>query len=386
MRVLAITVANLRRLFRDRSNIFFIFILPIGIILLIGAQFGGGGEGTTWAVSAGEGELTTALVSRLEETPGVAVERHDTVDEMILEVERGTVSAGLAIPPDFDAAIAAGQTPEVGLVVRPSQGGSGSLVPILRAALSEVTGVVRVARVVAERSGAAVEEVLATVSAISAPGVEVIRRTVGDSLFPAGIGQFSVGAAQELVLFVFLTVLAGSAALIQSRQLGVTRRMLSTPTSPNTIVVGEGAGRMATGLVQGLYIVLVTSVVFGVRWGNLLAVTALLVTLSGVGAGAAMLLGTVFRNDQQAGGISVLLSLGLAALGGCMLPIELFSPTMTRVAHATPHAWALDGFADLVYRDGGLVDVLPEVTVLTAYASVLLALSAWRLRRAITAT
>jgi ABC-2 type transport system permease protein len=231
-----------------------------------------------------------------------------------------------------------------------------------------------------------VEEVLATVSAISAPGVEVIRRTVGDSLFPAGIGQFSVGAAQELVLFVFLTVLAGSAALIQSRQLGVTRRMLSTPTSPNTIVVGEGAGRMATGLVQGLYIVLVTSVVFGVRWGNLLAVTALLVTLSGVGAGAAMLLGTVFRNDQQAGGISVLLSLGLAALGGCMLPIELFSPTMTRVAHATPHAWALDGFADLVYRDGGLVDVLPEVTVLTAYASVLLALSAWRLRRAITAT
>ena len=34
----------------------------------------------------------------------------------------------------------------------------------------------------------------------------------------------------------------------------------------------------------------------------------------------------------------------------------------------------------------GLVDVVPQVTVLTAYAGVLLALSAWRLRRAITAT
>lgn len=386
MRVLAITIANLRRLFRDRSNIFFVFILPIGIILLIGAQFGDAGEGTTWAVSGGEGELATALISRLEETPGLAVQQYNTVDEMILEVERGTVSAGLAIPPDLDAAVAVGQTPEVGLVVRPTQGGSGSLLPILRAALSEVTGVVRVARVVAERSGAGMEDVLATVSAVSAPGIDVTSRTVGDSLFPAGIGQFSVGAAQELVLFVFLTVLAGSAALIQSRQLGVTRRMLSTPTSPNTIVVGEGVGRMATGLVQGIYIVLVTSVVFGVGWGNLVAVTALVVALSGVGAGAAMLLGSVFRNDQQAGGISVLLSLGLGALGGCMLPIELFSPTMTRFAHVTPHAWALDGFADLVYRDGGLVDVLPEVAVLTAYASVLLALSAWRLRRTITAS
>jgi ABC-2 type transport system permease protein len=160
--------------------------------------------------------------------------------------------------------------------------------------------------------------------------------------------------------------------------------MLSTPTSPNIIVAGEGAGRVATGLVQGLYIVGVTLVVFGVRWGNLLGVSVLLLVFSAVAAGAAMLLGTVFRNDQQAGGLSVLLGLGLAALGGCMLPMELFSPTMRQVAHATPHAWAIDGFSDLVYRGGTLVDVLPEVGVLAVYAAVLLTLASWRLRRAIT--
>ena len=58
-----------------------------------------------------------------------------------------------------------------------------------------------------------------------------------------------------------------------------------------------------------------------------------------------------------------------------MLPVELFSPTMQKVAHITPHAWALDGFAELVRRDGTVVDILPELGILIAYATVLLVLA-----------
>ena len=47
-------------------------------------------------------------------------------------------------------------------------------------------------------------------------------------------------------LFVFLTALAGSSALILTRQLGISTRMLATPTSVTSIVLGEGAGRWAT--------------------------------------------------------------------------------------------------------------------------------------------
>jgi ABC-2 type transport system permease protein len=57
---------------------------------------------------------------------------------------------------------------------------------------------------------------------------------------------------------------------------------------------------------------------------------------------------------------------------------------MTTVAHITPHAWALDAFAELVRRDGAVVDILPELGVLTAYAAVLLLLAGWRLRIALT--
>jgi ABC-2 type transport system permease protein len=133
-----------------------------------------------------------------------------------------------------------------------------------------------------------------------------------------------------------------------------------------------------------VYIMILTLIVFGVDWGDPLGAIALLVGLSAVGAGAGMLMGATFSNDQQAGGVGVVIALGMAALGGAMLPLELFSPTMQRIAHITPHAWALDGFAELVRRGGGVVDILPELGVLAAYAVVLFALASWRLRVAIT--
>jgi ABC-2 type transport system permease protein len=150
-----------------------------------------------------------------------------------------------------------------------------------------------------------------------------------------------------------------------------------------TIVAGEGLARFLVGGFQGLYIIVFTLVAFGVDWGSPLGWLALLVAFAATGAAFAMLMGAVFRNDQQAGGLAVLFGLGLAALGGAMLPMELFSPTMRRIAHVTPHAWAIDGFGDLVYRGGGLADVAGEVVVLLAYAAVVAVLASWLLRRAI---
>ena len=102
-------------------------------------------------------------------------------------------------------------------------------------------------------------------------------------------------------------------------------------------------------------------------------------------AGAGIFLGTLFRNEQQAIGVSLLLGLGLAALGGCMVPLEVFSPTMRRVAHITPHAWANDAFAKLVGHGASIGGILPQLGILAAYAAILLTLAAWRLRRVLSA-
>jgi ABC-2 type transport system permease protein len=160
--------------------------------------------------------------------------------------------------------------------------------------------------------------------------------------------------------------------------------MLSTPTSTVTIIGGETFGRFNIALVQGLYIVAGTILLFRVNWGDLLGATALVIVFALVGAASGILMGAVFSTDQQAGGIGVLLGLGLAALGGCMVPIEIFPSTMQTIAKLTPHAWAVDGFSELVRRDGTFVEILPNLGILLGFAALLMTLGTWRLHRAIT--
>jgi ABC-2 type transport system permease protein len=385
MKPLHIAVVNLKRLLREGGNIFFVFIFPIALILLIGAQFGGDFDPGVGIYQADQDPLAVAVTEEIQSEESLAVTVFESREALTTAVERGAVQAGLLIPPGVSGPAEAGTQVDFEFLARPDSAGP-QLQSIVSAAVARVMTPVAAAQFGAEKTGAPFEEALGVARSQTdlAPGLDVETTTVGEALFPSSLGRFDLGAAQQLVLFTFLTALAGSAALILSRKLGVSRRMLSTPTSTGTIVTGEGAGRWAVAMVQGLYIVVVTYLLFRVDWGDPWGALLILVAFSAVGAGAGMLLGAVFSNDQQAGGIGVVVSLGLAALGGCMVPIEIFSPAMTRVAHLTPHAWALDGFAELVREDGTVVDILPELGVLAVYATILLVLAGWRLRNVLT--
>lgn len=384
MKALAIARANLLRMLRDRSSIFFVFIFPLALVFLFGILFGGDFQPKLGVVAA-EGDLTGRLVARLAAERRIGLVEIGDQAELLSAVERGRLQAGIVIPAGYDQALRAGDPVVIGFIARPDGVG-----PTLRAtvdeAIADATAEIQAARFASEHAPIPFDEALGQANSLrpGLPGIEVAARTTGESLFPENLGRFDIGASSQLILFMFITALSGSAVLIQTRQLGVSRRMLSTPTSVGTVVIGEALGRFGVVLVQGVYIVIATLLAFGVSWGDPLGAIAVLVMFAAVGAGAAMLMGALFANDQQAGGFGVMFSLGLAALGGAMLPIELFSPTMQTVAHFTPHAWALDAFAELVRRDGTIVDILPELGVLAGFAVVLLALASWRLRAVIT--
>jgi ABC-2 type transport system permease protein len=385
MKELSIAGFNLKRMVRERSNIFFVFIFPIALVLLIGVQFGGGFSPVVGVHQPDQSELADEIVAGLAATESIDVREFESRDDLVSAVERGTAQAGVLLPEGMDQVAASGQAVEIGFLSRPD-GTGNQLQSVIGAVISDVMGPVGAAQFASAETGSGFEETLPVAEEISgtAEPIEVEVSTVGEALFPASLGRFDLGASSQLVLFVFLTALAGSAALILTRQLGISKRMLSTPTPIRSIIVGESLGRFGTALIQGLYIMALTLIIFRVDWGDPLGAVLILIALSAVGAGAGMLLGSIFRNEQQAGGVAVMVSLGLAALGGAMFPLDLFPPTMQRIAHVTPHAWALDGFAELVRRGGTAADILPELAVLTGFAVVLMALAAWRLRVAIT--
>jgi ABC-2 type transport system permease protein len=383
MKALWIAVSNLRRMFRARANIFFAFIFPMLLILVLGATFGGSSTPRLGVVSSGSGPLGTALVHQLQRTPRLQVVPVSGAAALLTQVERGNVEAGIVIPPGYDGAVRAGHDVPVRYLARPDQS-SQQLGETVRGAVAKQAALLGAARFAyAQRSvpsfGAALQRAARILPRI--PAVSVTETTAGKAVFPSSLGQFAEGAWSQLLLFLFLIALTGAAALIETRRLGVARRMLATPTSPGTVIAGETLGRVLIACVQALVIILGTALFFGVRWGQPAGVAAVVILYACAGAGAGILVGTLFRNEQQAAGISLLLGLGLGALGGCMVPLELFPPTMKRIAHLTPQAWGNDAFDKLVGHGASITGILPQLGVLALFAAVLLSLAAWRLRR-----
>lgn len=385
MKVLVIARNSLRRMFRRRANIFFVFIFPMLLILVLGATFGNSATPRLGVVVTRPGPLANELLAQLQRTPQLRVSVVGSDAALLTGVERGNYDAGLEIPASYDAAIRSGGTATLSYAARPGTAGQ-QLGQEIRSVVDRQATLLGAAKfAVTQRAVPDISAGLAAARrALSrAPTVSVRQQSAGKATFPRTISQFDQGAWTELLLFMFLTALSAAAGLIEVRKLGVPRRMLATPTPAGTLVAGEVLGRLLIGMVQALVIIFGSALLFGVTWGQPIAVIALVVLYGLVAAGFGIVIGTLFRNEQQAIGISLLLGLGLAALGGCMVPLEVFSPTMRTIAHITPHAWANDAFAKLIGDGDSIGAILPQLGVLAIYAVVLLSLATWRLRRSL---
>src|ERR1700758_326996 len=95
-------------MFRVRTNIFFVFVFPMVLILVLGATFGGSASPRLGVVSAGSGPLGTALLRELGQTPHLRVMTVSDAATLLTQVERGNLAAGVIIPPGYDGAVRAG--------------------------------------------------------------------------------------------------------------------------------------------------------------------------------------------------------------------------------------------------------------------------------------
>jgi len=386
-KAIVIALNDLRRTFRRRVNIFFVFVFPMLLILVLGATFGNSSSPRLGVVVARSQPLANALLRQLQRTPELQVAVVGSDSALLTGVERGNYDAGLEIPASYDAAIAGGRTAAVSYLARPGVAAQrvGEAVRGAVARQATLLGAARFA--VAERTAPDLPAGLAQArrATTAVPLVSVTQRVAGTATFSQTPGQFDQGAWTELLLFMFLTALTAAIALIEARRLGVPRRVLATPTSVSCLVAGTTLGRLLVGMVQALVIIFGSALLFGVTWGQPLGVAAVVILFGLVATGFGIAVGTLFRTEQQAQGVSLLLGLGLAALGGCMVPLEVFSPTLRTIAHITPHAWANDAFAKLIGDGASIGAIAPQLGVLAAYAVALLALATWRLRRVLVA-
>ncbi|MFN2245170.1 MAG: ABC transporter permease, partial [Anaerolineae bacterium] len=110
---------------------------------------------------------------------------------------------------------------------------------------------------------------------------------------------------------------------------------------------------------------------------------ALLVMMAASALAAAALgttLGTLIRTESQASGLSIMVGMVTALLGGCWYPLELFPKSVQHVVQVLPTTWAMRGLLDIVLRGQGLAAILPVAGVLLGFAALFFSIGVWRFR------
>ncbi len=360
----AIALTNLRRLAAERSSYFFVIALPLILVFALGVAIGGSTEYRVGVVDTDPSASSQQVTDRIQALDNVVLVEVGDAASLRDDVARRTFDVGWVVEHDGE------QTTYVWY--SPGAGEGFELRTVLNAAVQEAGVHDQVVTAVADATGAdlaAAEQAVDDASS-AVPATEVTVTDLGEDDLAASIR--AVLAAGELSLFIFLTSLTGAAFLLSTRQLGVTRRMRAAPISISAIVAGEALGRFLVAMVQAAIVFFGSMLLFGVDWRAPAAVALLCVAMSLVGTGAAMLLGTVGRSEQQVAALGLLLGLVLAALGGSMQPLEFFPSTMRTLAFLTPHAWMNDSMWKILVDGAGLADVWPALLVLTAAGVALL--------------
>jgi ABC-2 type transport system permease protein len=393
-KVLAIVWKDTLVRFSSRSEWLFYLILPIAFTFILS-----GGTGATEdarvrlvVVDQADSPLSTELLSMLG-TSGAVRPEVMSLGQAEGEFSERHVSAVLVIPPEFGHRHL--KQGSIALELRQQPNSMNALIAerAAMAVISRLSSTVDIAhRSVAEAEhivpfesdaarqayfDASLQEAQAQMSA--APDrVMIAQGTTRDQIEYDPRASSSAG---QLITWVFIPLIGISALFAYERQGGTLRRLLTTPTQKATYLLGTLIGQVAMALVQMLLLVGFGMLVMRLDWGHAPAALAVML-ISSTLAGAALgtTLGTFVKTGGQANGLSIMLGMVMALLGGCWYPIELFPPLVRTAVKVLPTSWAMQGMLDIVLRGRGLAAVLPEAGVLLGFAALFFVVGVWRFR------
>lgn len=384
---LAIAVHEIRRYLRERIPLFTTLVMPVALVLILGAAYGGGPTAIPVGMLDEDGSRASQELTEALDSPPLTTMPYADAGDLARDIRLGLLTAGVRIPAGFEASIESGRPAEVVMTLDQASSDGPAVGAAITAAagdLAEVPTAVQVGLAVLDRTDAGARDLLTAVAeqvTSRQPDVEVAETAVG-AVPPAG-SAFARATYTQLTLFVFLNGMLAGIPLVESRRLGVARRMLSTPTGIGPHILGVGLGRWGLGLLQAALLLGLGVVVFGVQLGD--APTALTLTLlwCALGAAVGMVLGAVARSPDQVVAWSVPLGIGMGMLGGCMWPLSIVPPFMRTLGHLTPHAWAVDAWTAVVDDGARLGEVALELGVLAATTLGLAGLAVVLLRRSL---
>jgi ABC-2 type transport system permease protein len=238
-------------------------------------------------------------------------------------------------------------------------GGQVAVTQLIKQGLLQVQDAARVGAEIGVRQGDfALRDSSIQLRAVTASGQEV------------EFDVLAVMAPGMALLFLMFTVSNGGRTLWLERAQGTLPRLLVSPTSTMQVLAGKVIGIALTGLAQMLILILASTLLFGLNWGDPLGVLVLVVAAVVGAVGWGLLITAVAKTPGQvsAAGSAVMLTFGI--LGGSFVDLSSMPQWFTLLSKITPNAWGLDGFRTLALG-GTLPNIAGPVAALLVMGAVL---------------
>jgi ABC-2 type transport system permease protein len=147
--------------------------------------------------------------------------------------------------------------------------------------------------------------------------------------------------AGQIIFFSFFTGAYAMNSILEEAEEGTLARLFTTPTRRTTILMGKFLAVFLTVLLQGIILLTLGALIFKIRWGNLPAVTLVLIGQMFASVGLAVLLVSFIKTSKQSGPI---FGGGLTALGmiSGLFTTNIDMPdSFNSIGNFTPQGWTL---------------------------------------------
>jgi ABC-2 type transport system permease protein len=391
-KIIAIAIKDTLVRFASPSEWLFFVLLPILFTVILGSATGSVSDSRVRlpVVDQAQTELSGQLISELEKSSAVRLDAQ-TLAKAQSDFDSRKNSAVLIIPAGFT--LTTGETPSLQMLEQPNNMDALISEQAVQAAVSRISSLSQIA----EQSAAETEKIQPFASAgdrqtyydaalkqaqselETAPSrLTLVQGNTRDTIEYDPRANSSAG---QLITWVFIPLLGLSGTFAYERQQGTLRRILTTPTRKSTYLIGTITGQVLTALVQMTILIGFGMLVLHVKWGSSPLALFIMMLASALAAAAmGTMLGAFVRTESQASGLSVMLGMVMALLGGCWYPLELFPQTVHTAVKILPTTWSMQGMLDIVLRGGGVNAVLPEAGVLLGFAVVFFTIGVLRFR------
>lgn len=411
-----ITVAlkDLRVLLKDKGALAVLFLLPVVFSVIQGAPqkaIGNVGETTpsgesslvveAYLVNQDSGTYGRQLAEALQQVSILDIEELDSRDEADQLVADGERAAAIIIPANFSQNIDDYVSSDLEVIADPTQDKAASIAAgavgqaaSSFASLGEIQYGIRTVLAESGITEQLTSEQLMGVQAQTLgviwtqmqqieenPLIEVQSESLEGEEDTAEWNPFSYLMAGFTVMFAFFLVGFIAEKLLQEKEQGSFRRLLSSPMHRGSIIFGKMLAYMVVVVIQVLIMFTVGRTLFEMPLGD--SPVALLVLTLALGLAASalgLLIGSLFQNSKQAGNAGTILGFVLMLLGGCVFPTFYSEGIIFYLSQITPHAHALDGFVQVMNQGAGLVAILPNVGVLVGMAVLFGVVAMWRFK------